>query len=401
VELLRAFDQARRPLEYLVRSRRLKKIMSCSAATIALLLLGLSTFGVPHVLEAASANPSQEEWTRTLKAAEQEGQLVLYANEGIEGSIQDFQKRFPKLKVVLISGRSGQLVTRLMAERRAGKYLADVAKLGTGSASSLYRARPFPVQPVDSQLFLSEVTDKSKWWQGKHQYADPEGKYILSPCVSVHIDLVSYNTELVKPGDLRSYGDILNPKWKGKVSSMDPRAAGGREGGRLIYYHPDLGPQFFRRLLTETDLVLSQDPRQAVDWLAQGKLAFLLFTSPREILRAREQKLPVDILDPRRMKEAPVVETAASSFMLMDKPANPSAARLFLNWLMSREGQISFQKSQGNCDSARLDISKEDVPLLSRRKDGVQYFRLWDTEWMDVDEVQKFIDASLKGIKSQ
>ncbi len=375
--------------------------MSFSAATIALLLLGLSTFGVPHVLEAASANPSQEEWTRTLKAAEQEGQLVLYANEGIEGSIQDFQKRFPKLKVVLISGRSGQLVTRLMAERRAGKYLADVAKLGTGSASSLYRARPFPVQPVDSQLFLSEVTDKSKWWQGKHQYADPEGKYILSPCVSVHIDLVSYNTELVKPGDLRSYGDILNPKWKGKVSSMDPRAAGGREGGRLIYYHPDLGPQFFRRLLTETDLVLSQDPRQAVDWLAQGKLAFLLFTSPREILRAREQKLPVDILDPRRMKEAPVVETAASSFMLMDKPANPSAARLFLNWLMSREGQISFQKSQGNCDSARLDISKEDVPLLSRRKDGVQYFRLWDTEWMDVDEVQKFIDASLKGIKSQ
>jgi len=84
-----------------VRSRRLKKIMSFSAATIALLLLGLSTFGVPHALGAASANPSQEEWTRTLKAAEQEGQLVLYANEGIEGSIQDFQKRFPKLKVVL------------------------------------------------------------------------------------------------------------------------------------------------------------------------------------------------------------------------------------------------------------------------------------------------------------
>ncbi|HEX2928089.1 MAG TPA: extracellular solute-binding protein, partial [Candidatus Binatia bacterium] len=290
---------------------------------IAVLLFALSTFREPHALQAASANPPQEEWNRTLKAAEQEGQVVLYANEGIEGSIQDFQKRFPKVKVVLVSGRSGQLVTRLMAERRAGKYLADVAKLGTGSASSLYRARPFPLQPIDGQLFLSEVTDKSKWWQGKHQYADPEGKYILSPCVSVHIDLVSYNTELVKPNDLTSYGDILNPKWKGKVGSMDPRAAGGREGGRLIYYHPDLGPQFFRRLLTETDLVLSQDPRQAVDWLAYGKLAFLLFTSPREVLRAREQKLPVDILDPRRMKEAPVVETAASSFMLMDKPANP------------------------------------------------------------------------------
>jgi iron(III) transport system substrate-binding protein len=350
----------------------------------------------PEPSESATVEASREEWNRTIKEAEKEGQLVLYANEGIEGSVEDFQKRFAKVKVVLVSGRSGQLVTRLMAERRAGKFIADVAKLGTGSASTLYRAQPFPLQPIEGQLFLSEVRDKSKWWQGRHQYADPQGKYILSPCVSVHIDLASYNTELVNPAELTSYWNLLNPRWKGRIGSMDPRAAGGREGGRLLYYHPELGPQFFRRLLTETDLVLSKDPRQAVDWLANGKLAFLLLTSPREVLRAKEQKLPVDILDPRRLKEAPVVETAASSFTLMDKPANPNAAKLFLNWLMSRDGQISFQKSQGSCDSARLDIPKDDVPPLSRRKDGVQYFRLWDTEWMDSDEVQKFIEVSLK-----
>jgi ABC-type Fe3+ transport system substrate-binding protein len=247
---------------------------------------------------AASAAAWQEEWSKTVQAAEKEGQLVLYVNEGLEGSVNDFQKRFPKIKVVVVAGRSGQLVTRLMTERRAGKYLADVAKLGTGSASALYRARPFPLQPVDGALFLPEATDKAKWWLSKHQYADPEGKYLLSPCVSVHIDMVSYNTELVNAADLTSYWDILNPKWTGKIGSMDPRAAGGREGGRLLYFHPDLGPQFFKRLLTEMDLVLSQEPRQAVDWLAQGKFAFLLFTSPREVLRAKAQKLPVDILDP-------------------------------------------------------------------------------------------------------
>jgi iron(III) transport system substrate-binding protein len=356
----------------------------------------LALFYANPASQAATVDASREQWNRTIQAAEKEGQLVLYSNEGIEGSIEDFQKRFSKVKVVLVSGRSGQLVTRLMAERRAGKFLADITKLGTGSASSLYRAQPFPLQAIDGQLFLSEVTDKSKWWNGRHQYADPEGKYILSPCVSVHIDLASYNTELVNAAELTSYWDLLNPRWKGRIGSMDPRAAGGREGGRLLYYHPELGPQFFRRLLTETDLILSKDPRQAVDWLANGKLAFLLLTSPREVLRAKEQKLPVDILDPRRLKEAPVVETAASSFTLMDKPAHPNAARLFLNWLLARDGQISFQKSQGSCDSARLDIPKDDVPPLSRRKEGVQYFRLWDTEWMDADEVQKFIEASLK-----
>jgi iron(III) transport system substrate-binding protein len=382
-----------------VTSRNMKNPGSLFTTCLLVWFLALSGPLECSMTWAATVNPSQEEWDKTIKAAEKEGQLTLYANEGLEGSINDFQKRFPRVKVVLVSGRSGQLVTRLMAERRAGKYLADIAKLGTGSASALYRARPFPLQPVDGNLVLPEVMDKSKWWQGKHQYADLEGKFILSPCVSVHIDMLSYNTELVKPSELTSYGDILNPKWKGKIGSMDPRAAGGREGARLIYFHPELGPHFFRRLLTEMDLVLSQEPRQAVDWLAQGKLAFLLFTSPREVLRAKDQKLPVDILDPRRMKESPVVETAASSFLLVDKPANPTAAKLFLNWLLSREGQISFQKSQGSCDSARLDIPKDDVPPISRRKDGVQYFKLWDTEWMDVDEVQKFIDGSLKGVK--
>jgi iron(III) transport system substrate-binding protein len=378
----------------MVKVRRVDRL-GLSVIAIAAFFVFVGTPFRP-ALRAATVDASRGEWNRTIQAAEKEGHLVLYSNEGIEGSIEAFQKRFPKVKVVLVSGRSGQLVTRLMAERRAGKFIADVTKLGTGSASSLYRAQPFPLQPIEGQLFLSEVTEKSKWWQGKHQYADPEGKYLLSPCVSVHIDLASYNTNLVNAAELHSYWDLLNPKWKGKIGSMDPRAAGGREGGRLLYYHPELGPEFFRRLLTETDLVLSKDPRQAVDWLANGKLAFLLLTSPREVLRAKEQKLPVDLLDPRRLKEALVVETAASSFTLMDKPANPNAAKLFLNWLMSREGQISFQKSQGSCDSARLDIPKDDVPPLSRRKEGAQYFRLWDTEWMATDEVQKFIEASVK-----
>jgi hypothetical protein len=63
----------------------------------------------------------QVEWEKTVKAAEQEGQVTLYSNEGIEASIKNFQNKFPKIKVVLVSGRAGQLVTRLMGERRGGK----------------------------------------------------------------------------------------------------------------------------------------------------------------------------------------------------------------------------------------------------------------------------------------
>jgi hypothetical protein len=190
----------------------MKKLSSVSLFCSAIIFL--TQYGDLNEVWAAAAVTWQEEWSKTVQAAEKEGQVVLYANEGLEGSVSDFQKKFPKIKVVVVAGRSGQLVTRLMAERRAGKYLADVAKLGTGSAAALYRARPFPLQEIDGALFLPEVMDRSKWWGNNRQYADPEGKYLLSPCVSVHIDLVSYNTELLKPADVTSYWDILNPKWE-------------------------------------------------------------------------------------------------------------------------------------------------------------------------------------------
>jgi len=60
----------------------------------------------------------------------------------------------------------------------------------------------------------------------------------------------------------------------------------------------------------------------------------------------------------------------------MDKAPHANAAKVFVNWLLSREGQISFQQSQGACDSARIDIPKEDVPPIHRRREGVKYFPL-------------------------
>jgi len=220
----------------------MKKLSSVSLFCSAIIFL--TQYGDLNEVWAAAAVTWQEEWSKTVQAAEKEGQVVLYANEGLEGSVSDFQKKFPKIKVVVVAGRSGQLVTRLMAERRAGKYLADVAKLGTGSAAALYRARPFPLQEIDGALFLPEVMDRSKWWGNNRQYADPEGKYLLSPCVSVHIDLVSYNTELLKPADVTSYWDILNPKWKGKIGSMDPRAAEAEKAADSSIFIPSSGRNF-------------------------------------------------------------------------------------------------------------------------------------------------------------
>ena len=362
---------------------------------ICTLLLALALFFTPASAGGAAAKPAwQDQWEKTIHEAEKEGGVTFYTNSGY-GFVNDFQKRFPKIKVSVVEARAGELISRIMTERRAGKYVTDLAKLGNTSSYTLYQAKA--LQPLSSNFLLPDVKDESKWWQGRHHYADPDGKYIFVPFASVYIQLVSHNTDLVKASEFKSYWDFLNPRWKGKILLIDPRGAGAREGARLVYYHPDLGPKFLTRLIGEMDVTLSRDYRQAVDWLAQGKFPILFFCSSREVLEAKEKGLPVNILNPSNMKESGGLDAAASTFVLMDKAPHPNAAKVFINWFLSREGQRIAQKSDDKYDSLRIDVPKDDVLPLHRRVDGVKYLQLWTPEWMDMKPVTKLVDEALSG----
>jgi hypothetical protein len=108
---------------------------------LALFLLIHHSFWSPHTSLAVEAfSPGEGEWERTVKAAEQEGQVVVY-KIAHDSEWQAFQKRFPKIKVTLVPGSAAQILQRLMAERRAGKFLADVVRLGGGTSTSLYKAK--------------------------------------------------------------------------------------------------------------------------------------------------------------------------------------------------------------------------------------------------------------------
>jgi iron(III) transport system substrate-binding protein len=103
------------------------------------------------------------------------------------------------------------------------------------------------------------VLDPALWWEGKHWYVEPERKFILINEGSVSGFSITYNTQLAKPGEFKSYWDIFQPKWKGKIVSLDARDPGfGASELRFVYYHPELGPEFIRRLYGEMDIVFSR-----------------------------------------------------------------------------------------------------------------------------------------------
>jgi len=154
--------------------------------------------------QAWTADSGKTEWERTVEAARKEGQVNVYI--GGWGAVLEsgvFEQSYPGIKVVAVTGRGGETAKRILAERRAGKFIADVSNEGVGSNyRTLHAANSFdPIKPV---LLLPEVTDESRWWQGKHRYVDPEGKFVFRYVGLPQTGNISYNSTLVNPKEIKS-----------------------------------------------------------------------------------------------------------------------------------------------------------------------------------------------------
>ncbi|HUR70817.1 MAG TPA: extracellular solute-binding protein, partial [Candidatus Limnocylindrales bacterium] len=299
---------------------------------------------------AAQAEAWKADWDKTLEAAKKEGQLTLYGSPEYEGLFGELTKKYPEIKITGVFNRGADAARRLMSERRAEKYTGDLYLNGmTTGYNVFYKAKV--LDPIPPQLILPEVTDATKWWRGKHQYVDPENHYLLNFNGENRM-VVAFNTKLVNPVEIKSYWDLLNPKWKGKIVAYDPTQGGSGDATRFFYHHKGLGREFIKRILTETDIVISRDTRQMGDWLAGGKYAISIFgpVSRMDLDLMQTQGLPVDWFKPDQLKEGTYITGGSGGVALINKAPHPNAAKIGLNWLLSREGQIAYQRlfTQGN-----------------------------------------------------
>jgi iron(III) transport system substrate-binding protein len=364
----------------------------------------LSIFAPPAALFAGEAKPGwQLDWERTLKAAEQEGEVVVYTTSSTENVFREvFQKKFPKIKVTTVSGRGFQLGQRVVSERRAGKFIPDIFVQGsTTPTTALYPIKA--LDPVKPLLILPDVVDESKWWQKKHQYVDDEGQYIFMFEGAPGADVL-YNTKLVNPDELKSYWDILQPKWKGKIVSMDPTVAGPASQTVVFYYHsPNLGPDFLRRLFGEAGTRVIREDERLIDWVALEKFALGLFPRGTEVASAEKAGLPVKQLKPGHFKEGSFISPTGITVSVLNRAPHPNAAKIAVNWFLSREGQLAWLdyvvKSGDDQDSMREDIPDDRRNPTARRLPGVKYFLT--NKYDLITNRQPIIDVLKKAIDSQ
>jgi ABC-type Fe3+ transport system substrate-binding protein len=349
---------------------------------------------VAAVARAGEAPSWQSEWEKTLAAAKKEGEISFYGSEGYDKVFEVFQKKYPDIKVKSNTNRRGsEHGQAVMTERRAGQYLVDLFINGVVTPNTVFFKANI-LEPIRPQLILPEVVDESKWWGGKHHYADPDGKYIFVFQGSVHGGENAYNTKLVNPKDFKSYWDFVDPKLKGKIVAYDvSRVSTVAHSLRFLYNHPDLGPEFVKRFFGEMDVTYSRDERQMIDWLAAGKFHIAFFVT--DIEDAAKQGLPVKFFEPGQFKEGAFVGPSQGGVNLFKNAPHPNAAKVAINWLLSREGQDTYQRVYAQLhdvrQSMREDIAMDVIPPTYRRQKGVKYIYSGRPEWLDMGPVAKLI----------
>jgi len=338
--------------------------------------------------EAADAKAGwQANWEATVAAAKKEGKLNFYVGRyGTEPLLDEFRKEFPEIRIVSVNGSGNTLGTRIITEQRAGHVVADLFSGGANTNYEvLYEGKA--LDSIRSLLVLPEVVDESKWYEGKIRFTDAEQRHVLVYIANPTSSGLYYNTNQVNPKEFKSYWDVVQPKWKGRIVSQDPLGTGLGASLQHYYYQPELGPEFLKKLFGEMQPTFGRDRRQITDWLAQGK--FALCVGCRDTNRAKQQGLPVDEMDQVEWKEGFNITSGGGSISFIKGAPNPNAAKVFVNWFLSRRGQLALQRhkdlyGEDAPNSRRMDIPKDMLDKSMRMTPGRKYFDVSDPKYADM-----------------
>ncbi|MBI4334586.1 MAG: extracellular solute-binding protein [Chloroflexi bacterium] len=357
----------------MAKTMKMVSAMVCLLAAMIALLAGVScsapaatpTTGEPKAATPAASRPStdywQQTWENTVAQAKKEGRLMSYTLWGPEqrealGSA--FKQKYGIDIDFMPFQRGAEMLTKLQTERTAGLNLSDF--FGVGGATPITLLKPeHLVGPMEPLLILPEVKDPKNWAGNRFPWMDND-KQAIAMIANINPTFV-YNTTLVKKGELTGFDDLLKPQYKGKMTLNDPSLAGASSViwnylARYVW-NPEQAKDFLRKLITEQEVVIQRDLRLHVESVARGKFAIGIGPHPTTTVEFMRNQAPIDVT---AAKEGRLVGYGTGGISIAVKPPHPNATRLFVNWVLTKEGQSILAGSYG-APSLRLDASVEGI----------------------------------------
>ena len=326
----------------------------------------------------AGADPSLD---ALITAAEADGELNVLSGFTTQAQVQGFIDTFPNIKVNFTQLRAPDLVARLPAEQQANVFEWDIVHIGgSGGADttiprtlfSTVRDKLLPELTADS-LYVGGF---APWWVD-----DDELAYKLHHRSAVSKGSFFDVNRNVAP-DFATAEDFFKPEYKDKVCAFDPRIESGTDSalGQMMAM---FGEDWLRRFYADTGLIFSTNGTQLAQDLIAGKYAVCIGTSMDDFRRegAAPHVERIDLYNP----DQPIHDDykdrfpifccgtgmtnangpvdgwisggiAANNVQIGKNPPHPAAARLYVNWLLTREGAMAFADPADNECSVRVDL---------------------------------------------
>ncbi|HVO94834.1 MAG TPA: extracellular solute-binding protein, partial [Terriglobales bacterium] len=283
-------------------------------------------------------------------AANKEGKVVagLPASAELRKNLGEaFKTRFPAIDLEITNARGPNNAGKIAAEHAAGVRYYDILISGTQTPFRLLNAGI--LDRAEAFLLIPEVRDPKRWFGG-HMWLDNARRnvYMFQSYTSENL---WRNTSLVKSDEPRSYDELLLPQWKGRMGLLDPRSGGGG-AATWAYFLKIKGEEFLRKLAAQ-DPLLSRDQRQLGDSLAKGKIALTIGLTYYSLAPFLKSGLPIKPMG--EMKEGTYVSCGSGALSIVKSSPHPNATKVFVNWLLSKEGQEIYGKAMGQA-TRRLDV---------------------------------------------
>lgn len=341
------------------------------------------------------------DWSRVLEAARKEGQVHVW---GAAGDVlrkfwkDSFEKDVPGIAVRLFQANtSSERDSRVLRDLQAGVLKADV--LIGGSGGMVGRLKPSKALQPLKPLLRADVLELKGWIDGGPLWVDNEREYILLGDLPASTPGVAHTSVA---GEITSWDDLLNPKFDGKIISLDPRQAGLSFAFALFMLQtPELGPSYLQRLYRGGRIVFTVDQRQAAEWVDSGRMLVGTGIRESEIAGVLSVSNSVKVLPALRAGATPMTLAVGSDTAIcipnLDPLPNPNAARIYVNWLYSKLGQQALVDVNGQF-SLRTDVDQNHLPERLKQKPGVVYKNVNNEASAGADIAQQMRDIVTRAI---
>lgn len=305
----------------------------------------------------ATKATSQAEWDSLVKKAQKEGRVVIYgASMGnAAGQLKKaFHDRYDIELEFQVGRGSGEIVQRLLTERRAGLYAADI---GNGGLLTFFNViTPANIAlPLEPLLILDEVKDSTKWRISRVPLLGKK-KAIAAPA-SMTSHYITVNGDTVKESEITSFEDLLDPKWKGKIIINDPTVP-GRGSNWFSYmmlqlYGKEKGQEYMKKLLANQPVAL-RDERLQVEWVAKKKYPVLVAGKQTIVEGFINAGAPLKWV---KLKGGAMLSSGSFYIYAYQDAPHPNAQKVFVNWMLGKEAGEIIAKT-GGFPSERMDVSR-------------------------------------------